>query len=193
VSTSHGADLVHSAGYGDGKRALLAAAVDVIANDGLRGFTYRRVSEQAAVTHGLIPYYFGNRDELVTQALNFAVAESLAATRMQNPIVAVSELGAHLIDAVLDDVALQTFQYEMALQSTRQSSLREDIHSINLDYRNAIDEHLTQIGLGGDPILTNLVYVMMDGLVLELVTLGDVNLARKTLAKMHELLSAYLR
>jgi len=193
MSLDHVEELVHSAGYGDGKRALLAAAVDVVAKDGLRGFTYRRVSEKAAVTHGLIPYYFGNRDELVRQALNFAVEESLAATQMQNPIDSVNGLGAHLIDAVLSDVARQTFQYEMALQSTRQPSLTEDIRSINLDYRKAIDEHLTQIGLGGDPILTNLVYVMMDGLVLELVTLGDIDLARKTLAKMQDLLAAYLR
>lgn len=181
-----------SAGYGDGKRALLTAAATIVAKKGLRALTHRTVSEEADVTHGLIRYYFGNRDELVKQALIFATEGSLSDTGMQYSISSIHELGKHLVDAVLVDISRQSFQYEMAVQSLRQPELTPAIRHINEEYRRAIGHHLEQVGLGGDPVLTNLVYTAFDGIVMELVTLGDAELAHATLDKLRDVLSAYL-
>ncbi|WP_416979825.1 TetR family transcriptional regulator [Streptomyces sp. T028] len=46
-------------GYGEGRDALLIAAVRVVARDGLRKLTYRAVAAEAGVTHGLVAHHFG--------------------------------------------------------------------------------------------------------------------------------------
>ena len=181
-----------SVGYGDGKRALITAATNIVAQKGLRALTYRSVSEEAEVTHGLIPYYFGNKDELVKQALLTSTEGSLSDTGMHYSISSIHELGKHLVDAVLVDIPRQTFQYEMSLQSLRQPELSPAIKQINQTYRDAIAVHLNQVGLGEDDALTNLVYTTFDGVVMQLITLGDKQLALDTLAKLREVLAAYL-
>src|SRR3712207_8439845 len=56
-------------GYGEGRRALLAAAVHVVATRGLRHLTYRSVAQEAGVAHGLVAHHFGTRDALLEAAL----------------------------------------------------------------------------------------------------------------------------
>lgn len=180
-----------SAGYGDGREALLRATTKIVAEKGLRGLTYRAICEEAGVAHGLIRYYFGSWDELVKQAFLNAMKESLSDTGMQHPITSLEQLGHHLIDAVLVDLTRQSYQYEMVLQALRQEDLRPLVAQVNADYREAIQLHLDQAGLGGDPILTNLVYVAFDGIVLELLTLGDRALAEASLARLRQVLAAY--
>jgi AcrR family transcriptional regulator len=55
--------------YGDGREALLTAAVRVVARKGIRHLTYRALARQAGVTHGLVTYHFGSRDALIRAAL----------------------------------------------------------------------------------------------------------------------------
>ncbi|MGK4578743.1 TetR family transcriptional regulator [Kitasatospora sp. HPMI-4] len=45
--------------YGEGREALLAAAVRVVARGGLRNLTYRAAAKEAGVTHGLVVHHFG--------------------------------------------------------------------------------------------------------------------------------------
>ncbi|HHW2097089.1 TPA: TetR/AcrR family transcriptional regulator [Pseudomonas aeruginosa] len=55
------------------KRAeLLAAAIEVIAQDGYTGASMRRVAQHAGCTTGAVTYYFANKEEMVS-----AVAQSL--------------------------------------------------------------------------------------------------------------------
>lgn len=48
----------------DAKEKILQAAIDVLAEDGLVGFTHRRIEDRAGVSHGSTTYHFGNRDAL---------------------------------------------------------------------------------------------------------------------------------
>jgi len=45
------------------------AAERLLSEDGYAGVTTRRVAEEAGVKHGLVHYYFGSMDELLTQTL----------------------------------------------------------------------------------------------------------------------------
>jgi TetR/AcrR family transcriptional regulator len=49
--------------------ALLDAAERLLYEDGYAGVTTRRVAEEAGVKHGLVHYYFGSMEELLTQTL----------------------------------------------------------------------------------------------------------------------------
>jgi len=57
--------------------ALMDAAERLLFEDGYAGVTTRRVAVAAGVKHGLVHYYFGSMEELLTQTLE-RVAERLA-------------------------------------------------------------------------------------------------------------------
>src|SRR5438132_3593131 len=63
--------------YGEGRQALLDAAVQVVGRSGLRGLTYRAVAAEAGVTQGLVAHHFGSRDRLIHEALLAAGAQSI--------------------------------------------------------------------------------------------------------------------
>jgi len=53
----------------DSRRSeLIDATLRVIATDGVKGATVRAIAEEAAVTQGLIRYYFRSKDELIIAA-----------------------------------------------------------------------------------------------------------------------------
>lgn len=54
---------------GDRRRAILDAAITVIARSGVRGFRVEQVAEEAQVAVSLLYYYFRNRNGLVQAAL----------------------------------------------------------------------------------------------------------------------------
>jgi AcrR family transcriptional regulator len=53
----------------DRRIALLDAALDVLAEEGARGLTFRRLDERAEVPRGTASNYFASRDDLLTQFL----------------------------------------------------------------------------------------------------------------------------
>ena len=57
---------------GDRRRAILDAAITVIARSGVRGFRVEQVAEEAQVAVSLLYYYFRNRNGLVQAALEHA-------------------------------------------------------------------------------------------------------------------------
>ncbi len=65
-----------------GRLALLQATITVVARGGLRALTYRAVAAEAGVSHSLVRHHFGTRDQLIAEALDHAVTESLRASSM---------------------------------------------------------------------------------------------------------------
>ena len=63
---------------GDGRVALLEAAIRVGAQHGLRGLTIRSVAAEAGVSHGLVRHHFGSRQQLVDEALEHAARMSMS-------------------------------------------------------------------------------------------------------------------
>ncbi len=63
--------------YGEGRAALLAAVVRIVAERGLRNLTYRAVAKEAGVTHGLVTHHFGTRDALIHAALEYSLETSI--------------------------------------------------------------------------------------------------------------------
>jgi AcrR family transcriptional regulator len=65
-------------GYGEGRTALLDAAISVVSDRGLRGLTIRSVASEAGVTHGLVRHHFGSRDALIEATLVRSVELAIA-------------------------------------------------------------------------------------------------------------------
>jgi AcrR family transcriptional regulator len=160
---------------------LLDAAIDVLAEEGARGLTYRAIDAKAGVPAGTASNYFANRDELmsevsirVTERLtpsDESIAESLALPRDK----ALSVKFMHDIIKRADaDKACYLAMMELRLEATRRPELRTALtktFAANLDFNIAFNEDSK---LPGDRMTVILLYFAMTGLIYERLTLPDV-------------------
>jgi len=102
--------------YGEGREALLNAAVRVVARGGLRKLTYRAVAEEAGTTHGLVVHHFGSRDALVEEALAHSIRTSLNISALEPGTGNTADFAAGVSDMVTGNPDLEAFQYELLLE-----------------------------------------------------------------------------
>ena len=174
--------------YGEGRTALLAAAVHVGATQGLRHLTYRSVAAEAGVAHGLVAHHFGTRDALIEEALQYSLEHGVASLS--------SAPGSGDVEALF--VGVQTwfeqetddavFQYELILESRRRPALRPHVERLYQAYREALRTELQACGLPDDPDLVHLVFAALDGLVFQQVCLSETVATEGALERLRGLL-----
>ncbi|MFC6235664.1 TetR/AcrR family transcriptional regulator [Leucobacter soli] len=153
---------------------MLRATVVIVARGGLRALTYRAVAAEAGVSHGLVRHHFGSRDQLIADAMDFGIEESLRASNMINSELTVEEFAAGIESLAARQGDIHAFQYELLLESRRRPELRETAERYSRSYREAIDAQLRRLGVD-EPGLAELVWFALDGLVFnQLVHPGDV-------------------
>jgi AcrR family transcriptional regulator len=180
-------------GHGEGRAALLAAAVRVMDRDGMRGLTYRSVAQEAGVSHGLVRHHFGSREALIHEAVLDLSERSLQITRLGADAHRLEELGAGTTRMVTDPENLPGVDYELILEARRRPELAPAVHALYDRYLDATRRDLERIGLGGDEALARLVFAALDGLVLQLLIYGRTEDADAAIARLHELLADRLR
>lgn len=158
--------------HGEGRDAILQAAVQVVAEKGLRGLTYRAVAAEAGVSHALVTYFFPTRSHLIEAAMELAASRTVSATLdpQRNPTLdAIRHDFPRNITATMD---FQAYQYELTLEACRNEELRAD--AVALVERNvaALGRFLEAVGIQGSPAFVRLVYAAMDGLVLQQLVYG---------------------
>jgi AcrR family transcriptional regulator len=180
-------------GYGEGREALLAATVRVVARNGLRNLTYRAVAEEAGVTHGLVAHYFGSRPALIEQALVHCLSRSVVAGALEPGTGKVEDFSASLPAMVTDNPDDQAFQYELILESRRRPELRRHVHTLYQAYRDAARRELGRMGLGDDPALAHLVFAALDGLVFQQLALDETASTERALEQLRDVLRTLQR
>jgi AcrR family transcriptional regulator len=175
--------------YGDGREALLKAAVRVVAHGGLRNLTYRAVAEEAGVTHGLVVHHFGSRDALIEEALAYTVRTSLSTSAIEPGTGKVEDFVADLSTMVENDPDTQAFQYELLLESRRRPQLLPQVRELYEEYFAAAERELSKIlPAGADRTLSRLVFAALDGLVLHQLVLGERDVTEAALDDLRSLL-----
>ena len=163
------------------RTALLDAAIDVLAEEGARGLTYRAIDAKAEVPAGTASNYFASRDELmsevstrVTERLtpsDESIAESLALPRDKSLSVKFMHDIIKRADA---NKACYLAMMELRLEATRRPELRTALTKTmaeNLEFNIAFNE---EAKLPGDRMTVVLLYFAMTGLIYERLTLPDV-------------------
>lgn len=175
--------------YGNGREALLRAAIRVVGKGGLRRLTYRVVAAEAGVTHGLVAHHFGSRDALLLEALKFSAEESIEASsllagsgRLEDYLVGLADLVANHPDA-------QIFQYELMLESRRRPQLRAYADELQRMYRDAAHTGLAKLGFT-DPDLADLVHSVLDGVLFEQLTVGSRQESLRRIATLRHVLGS---
>jgi AcrR family transcriptional regulator len=176
-------------GHGEGRSALLAAAVRVMDRDGMRGLTYRAVAEEAGVTHGLVRHHFGSRDALIHEAVLDLAARQLEITRHGSATGRLADLGTGTTRMLTEPGSLPGVDYELILEARRRPELAPAVHALYDRYLDATRRELARIGLGEDEALARLVFAALDGLVLQMLIYGRTDEAQASIARLHELLA----
>jgi DNA-binding transcriptional regulator YbjK len=175
------------------RAALIDAAIEVLAREGARGLTFRAVDAQAAVPTGTASNYFANRDDLMTQ-IGGRIYERLqpdAATitrSLEGPRdrARVAELIHELVDRVSDFRSGYLALLELRLEATRRPGLREVLtRTIRADVEANVAYHLDS-GLPGDATTVVALYLAMNWLIVERLTLPEVFPE----AELHDLVTA---
>ena len=163
------------------RTTLLDAAITLLAHHGARGLTFRALDTHAAVPTGTASNYFTNRDDLLTQ-VGHRVYERL--TPDPDTLAAVhhgprdhttlTRLMHELVDRVTTFPDGHLALIELRLEATRRPHLRDLLtHRIRQDIDTNITTHTTS-GLPGDTTTVELLYLALNWLILEKLTLPDV-------------------
>jgi AcrR family transcriptional regulator len=175
-------------GHGNGRRALLDAAVRVVARKGLRGLTYREVAAEAGVTYGLVSHHFGSRDALVHESLEHAFRESLAVSFLHEPIAGVEEFGRGLPEAVDELPDHQVFEYEIGLEARRRPEMLGELRAVYEEYVTLVERQLRAVGVDRERTFARLIFAALDGLVLQQLFFGRAEETQQGLAELRSLL-----
>lgn len=155
-------------------------AIEVLAQEGARGLTFRAVDVQAQVPPGTASNYFVNRDDLLTQA-GGRIYERLTPDRE----VFVDVLYGHHDVAHLTRVMRETVErvatfrtgflalLELRLEATRRPELRRVLtERVRADLRFNVENHL-ESGMPGDETTVELLYSGLNWMILDRLTLPD--------------------
>ncbi|MGW1639521.1 TetR/AcrR family transcriptional regulator [Streptomyces lavendulae] len=163
------------------RTALVDAAIEVLAKEGARGLTFRAVDTEAAVPIGTASNYFRNRDELLTQAGarvyerlqpdEETIARQRAAGRDRETYVTLMrELVGRVASFRTGYLAL----LELRLEATRRPELREILTTrVRADVDANVSYHEAS-GLPGDAMAVKLLFLTLNWLIVEQLTLPDV-------------------
>jgi DNA-binding transcriptional regulator YbjK len=163
------------------RAALVDAAIEVLAREGARGLTLRAVDTEAAVPPGTASNYFANRDDLLTQA-GARVYERLqpdeAIIARQRAAGPDRETYATLMREVVARVSAFRTGYlallELRLEATRRPGLRTVLtERVRADVAANVAYHEAS-GLPGDATAVRLLYLALNWLIVEQLTLPEV-------------------
>ncbi|AUI50422.1 TetR/AcrR family transcriptional regulator [Arthrobacter crystallopoietes] len=174
--------------YGDGRDALLAAVVAVVAEKGLRGLTYRAVADHAGVNNTLISHHFGSRSALLEAAMEWASARSIRLSDLSATEEVNAEFAQALVELVQSEPELQLFQYEMILESRRKPELRPAAVKLYDSYVESMQQALQKHGYQDTAPLARAIFAALDGLVLQQLTVSDPGTVREAIVRIGALL-----
>jgi TetR/AcrR family transcriptional regulator, regulator of biofilm formation and stress response len=161
-------------GYREGREALLDATVRVGAREGLRGLTYRAVGSESGMTHALVSYHFGSRENLIREAGRHASSKAVAGSRLSAAPASLDGLAADLPRTTSEHADVHAFLFELALEARRNPALRSEMVDRYVEYRSLTGEALAALGIEDrEGALARLVFAAIDGLTLQQLLDGD--------------------
>ncbi|GAA3647004.1 TetR/AcrR family transcriptional regulator [Nonomuraea antimicrobica] len=160
------------------RQALIDAAIEVLAKEGARGLTFRAVDAEAGVPTGTASNYFANRDDLFTQ-VGGRIYERLLP---DDATIARGRAGvqdaarfAELMHELVDRVSAFNSGYLALLELRLEATRRPDLRAVlTKRIREDVDANLgfhAASGLPGDATSVLLVYLALNWLILERLTL----------------------
>ncbi|MGK3957576.1 TetR/AcrR family transcriptional regulator [Arthrobacter sp. R4] len=178
--------------WGNGREALVRAAIDVVAEEGLDALSFRKVALRAGVNNTLITHHFGSKDALLEAAAEWATEKSQQFSELTNIASPIDEeFAAGLVGLVTDDPNLQVFQYYMALAARRSPQLQKIAETLHESYIEGIARTLEHYGYKGDRAAAHAVYAALDGLVFHQLTVPRIVDTKAAIVRLGNMLQRH--
>lgn len=171
--------------HGEGREALLEAVVRVVVRDGPSGVSYRAVAKEAGVTHGLVHYYFGTKDEMVSEAYVWALETELRAMDLR-PDDDFPERLARLTE---QDMHLHLFLNEMVLDACRKPELRSIVRRMFDDVFRTVNAALEAAEVPTTPARARVIFAAIAGLTVQRMVLDSPGKTREAAKELKEILA----
>ncbi|MEU3018436.1 MULTISPECIES: TetR family transcriptional regulator [unclassified Nocardiopsis] len=163
------------------RAALLDAAIDALAEEGARGLTFRAVDTRAGVPVGTASNYFANREDLLAQTSVRTYERFMPEQREWENVMEGPRDRAKIAEVMRATVArlaanpnVYLATLELQLEATRRPGLRADLTArVRADLDANIAFH-GQSGMPGGRRTVLVLYLAMNWLVTEHLTLPGV-------------------
>jgi DNA-binding transcriptional regulator YbjK len=178
------------------RQALIDAAIEVLAREGARGLTFRAVDAEAGVPTGTASNYFASRDDLFTQVggriYERLLPDEATMARSREGVqdqARYTELMHELVDRVSAFNSGYLALLELRLEATRRPELRDVLTKRIREDIDANIGHHEVSGLPGDSTSVVLLYLALNWLIVERLTLPGIFTEQDT----HDLIDAAVR
>jgi DNA-binding transcriptional regulator YbjK len=153
----------------DRRERIAAAAIAVVARDGIDGLTHRAVAREADVPLGSTSYHFADKENLLRSAVELAEARNrevlVAILEEHEPAVDLAGALAGLVEELTVRQRVQLLlDYELYLAARRRPELRD----VAERWGSALDE---VIRLHADALTTATLAHLLEGVLIKAVVL----------------------
>jgi AcrR family transcriptional regulator len=124
------------------EEALLDAAERVLVDVGYAGISTRRLAEEAGVNHGLVHYYFGSVENLLSRALERFTERQIARQREMYAadIPFLEKWRTAMRYLMSEDFAYEKVWYELQALAWNRPELQERVDRVNAAWREVLME-----------------------------------------------------
>jgi AcrR family transcriptional regulator len=181
---------------GERQAAIIAAAVRVLAREGITETTTRKIAAEAGVNQAMINYYFGGKDELLYAVLQEMMRRTGEITGASLPAhKRFAEALADAVEAFWSHVEqapeLQVMQYELTLYALRRPESAWLAERQYAGYCAIVADLIRQVSdVTGEPVaeppdaLARFIVGGLDGLILQFISNQDAARARSDLRRL---------
>jgi AcrR family transcriptional regulator len=173
--------------YGEGRRALLEAVVQVVLARGFRGLSDRAVAQEAGVTHGLVRYHFPTREGMIADALEAKAAATIAQAHIL-PSGELDDFFSGLLAFSEEDERGHLFINELILEACRSPELKPYVREVYEQCFAVVEGALAEAGVEPRPGLVRLVFGACAGLALQQIFFGSTEWSEESLDELRRIL-----
>lgn len=154
------------------RAALLEAAIEVLAEYGVRGASHRAIAAKAGMPLSTTSYFFASLDELITAALQVVADRVIARTndqieRFLDSRLSVDEAIDRYVDAELASPAADVVaQFEVYLECARRPALQPIAHELMTSFEQGAEAALQAAGLAHASERAPTLVALLDGFAL---------------------------
>ncbi len=156
--------------YGEGRQALVNAAIKLVAREGMPRLTYRSLTAEAGVSQGSLRHHFPHLIGVLEAALESCL--DVSKSYLARPKRQGDELLGHMIQMMHERPEIPAFLTEVYVFARHTPELLEIVQRHQTSYRNRVRVSLEAAGLSVDDELIDAVLAIGDGLMYQRVIFG---------------------
>ncbi|WP_196054710.1 TetR/AcrR family transcriptional regulator [Nocardia aurantiaca] len=156
----------------DRRIRLADAAIDTLAEAGMRGLTHRAVDQAAGLPEGSCSNHFRTRESLLEAAVDRLADRDAIELALRPPDATDPDEVARLLTDLVTkwttvDRTRMLARYELALESTRRPKLRRALRDSGLRFRAMAADLLAGLGADEPQVRAHAFIACLDGLIFD--------------------------